>query len=159
MTRLWIRLVLFGLAIGVTTRVDAQCASMAAVVNGNNATDNLASVQLRKMVLGDVRTWPNGRKVTLIGSGPSSPVFKCILDKVLHMSDAEYRKYVMGAEFRGEEPVRSISATSPVGIANLVSLFSGSFAIVEKGMVPLLPTGVKVVRIDGKAFGQPGYPL
>jgi hypothetical protein len=40
-----------------------------------------------------------------------------------------------------------------------VSGSAGGLAVVEANSLPALGPSVKVVRIEGKAIGQPGYPL
>src|ERR1700761_2678848 len=83
----------------------AQCA-LAVIVNPKSAVDSLSSAQLRRLILGDVRSWPDQKPVAIVTLDPASPVEQCVMSKVVRLSDAEYRRYLMSAEFRGEEPLK-----------------------------------------------------
>src|SRR5580692_953667 len=80
----------------------AQCVpgGLAVVVNKANTTESLSVAQLRRLILGDIRTWPDRKPVMLISREASSDVFKCVLSSILRMSDAEYHRYIVSAEFR-----------------------------------------------------------
>jgi ABC-type phosphate transport system substrate-binding protein len=83
--------------------LQAQClpGGLAVIVNKANATESLSMAQLRKLILGDVRTWPDKRPVTLVSRELSSDVFKCVLSSIIRMNDAEYHRYILSTEFRG----------------------------------------------------------
>lgn len=138
----------------------AQCAGggLAVVVTKTNSTDGVSLAQLRKLVLGDVQAWPDKSKVMLVSPG-EGPVFQCLISQVVRMSVSEYRKYVMSAEFRGEEPIRTKAADSPASAARVVSGAAGAFTVVDAATLQGLGGSVKVLSINGKQPGQPGYPL
>ena len=139
----------------------AQCpaGSLVVVVNKSNATESLSTAQLRKLVLGDVRGWPDRKPVTMVARDFSSKTFECVLSMVVRQSVAEYRRYVMNAEFRGEEPMAIQTADSAATAARIVAGSPGAIAIVEASALPAIGAGVKVVRVNGKAPGEAGYPL
>jgi ABC-type phosphate transport system substrate-binding protein len=87
-----LRLILLS-AAGVAA-AKAQCVSggLAVVVNKANPTESLSVAQLRRLLLGDVRTWPDKQAVMLISREASSDVFKCVLSAIVRMSEAEYRR-------------------------------------------------------------------
>lgn len=139
----------------------AQCTagSLVVVVNKVNATESLSTAQLRKLVLGDVRGWPDRKPVTMVARDFSSKTFECVLSMVVRQSVAEYRRYVMSAEFRGEEPMAIQTADSAASAARIVAGSPGAIAIVEASALPAISAGVKIVRVNGKAPGEVGYPL
>ncbi len=61
--------------------------------------------------------------------------------------------------FRGAEPMSVRNTDSDVFAGNIVSQLPGGIAIVETNSVAAMGAKVKVVKVDGKAVGQPGYPL
>src|ERR1035438_6073900 len=67
----------------------AQCLSggMVVIVNKANATESLSMAQLRKLILGDVRTWPDRKPVLLVSREFSSDVFRCVLSSIVRMND------------------------------------------------------------------------
>ena len=139
----------------------AQCTanSLVVVVNKANATESLSTAQLRKLVLGDVRGWPDRKPVTLVARDFSSKTFECVLSMIVRQSPAEYRRYVMNAEFRGEEPMAIQTADSAATAARMVAGSQGAIAIVESSAMAAIGNAVKVVRVNGKAPGEAGYPL
>jgi ABC-type phosphate transport system substrate-binding protein len=132
---------------------------LAVVVNKANPTESLSMAQLRKLVLGDVRTWPDRKPVVLVTREASSEAFKCLLSSVVRMSDAEYRRYIVGAEFRGGDPLNAQTVNSGAGAAKIVAGSSGSLAVIQASEVAPLAGAVRVLKIDGKQPGEPGYPL
>ncbi|HWT87639.1 MAG TPA: hypothetical protein VN454_02475 [Candidatus Angelobacter sp.] len=139
----------------------AQCATggLAVIVNKSNPVESLSMAQLRRVVLGDVRAWPDHKPVSLVAKDPTSKTFQCMISSIVRLSVAEYRRYIMNAEFRGDEPMSIRNADSDVFAANIVSQLPGGIAIVGANSVAAIGANVKVVKVDGKAVGQLGYPL
>jgi hypothetical protein len=139
----------------------AQCPNngLAFIVNKANATEGLSLAQLRRLMLGDLRNWPDKKKVSLIAPNPQSAAFKCVLSSVVRMSDAEYQRFIASMGFRGEEPLDVSLAASPLAAARMVVADPGGIAIVEAGVVPAIASAVRVLRINGKEPGEAGYPL
>ncbi|HEY1755121.1 MAG TPA: hypothetical protein VGG72_06965 [Bryobacteraceae bacterium] len=140
---------------------EAQCVpgGLAVVVNKANTTGSLSVAQLRRLILGDIRTWPDRKPVMLISREASSDVFKCVLSSILRMSDAEYHRYIVAAEFRGGEPLAVRTVNSGDGAAKVIAGSVGSIAVVPATEVPAISGAVRVVRVDGKQPGEAGYPL
>ena len=139
----------------------AQCVpgGLAVVVNKTNPVDSLSMAQLRKLILGDVRAWQNNKNVTFIARDPNTKDFQCVLSSVVRLSVAEYHRYIIRAEFRGDETMAIQPVGSDATAAIYVSASAGGLADVEANSLPAIGASVKVVRIEGKALGQPGYPL
>jgi ABC-type phosphate transport system substrate-binding protein len=146
-------------AAGVTAQAQCVTGGLAVVVNKANPTESLSMAQLRRLMLGDIRTWPDKKPVTLVSREPSSDVFKCVLSAVVRMSDDEYRRYMVTAEFRGAEPLAVQTVGSGAGAAKIVTGQAGSIAVIPASEVPALGGAVRVVRINGKQPGEAGYPL
>jgi ABC-type phosphate transport system substrate-binding protein len=136
----------------------AQCVpgGMAVIVNKANPVESLSMAQLRKLILGDVRAWQNSKNVALIARDPSSKDFQCMLASIVRLSAAEYHRYIISAEFRGDDPM-VIQSDATAGRS--VSGSAGGLAVVEANSLAAMGGSVKVIRIEGKALGQPGYPL
>ena len=78
-----------------------------------------------------------------------------VLKKVLQMTDAQFKQFWIAKVFRSEangEP-KSVSGSSA---GETVKSTVGAVACVDPDSVP---SGVKVLKIDGKSPGDPGYPL
>lgn len=139
----------------------AQCipGGLAVVVNKANPVESLSMAQLRKLILGDVRAWQDHKPVFFIARDPSSKAFQCALSSIVRLSVGDYRRYIINAEFRGDEPMTVQTVDSDASAARFISSSSGSFAVVEANSVAALGPSVKILRIEGKALGQTGYPL
>ncbi len=139
---------------------EAQCTpGLAIVVNKANATEGLSSAQLRRLLLGDLRNWPDKKKVSLVTPSQQGPAFKCVLASIVRMSDAEYHRFMAGMEFRGEEPFDMRQAASDAAAAQMINATPGGIGIAEAAGIPAISSSVKVLRINGKLPGEPGYPL
>ncbi len=139
----------------------AQCVpgGLAVLVNKANPVESLSITQLRRLILGDVRTWQDHKQVALIARDPSTKTFQCLLSSIVRLSVGDYRRYVMSAEFRGDEPMAIQTVDSDSTAARYVSGSAGGLAVVEGNSVAAMGGSVKVLRIEGKTLGQPGYPL
>jgi ABC-type phosphate transport system substrate-binding protein len=140
---------------------NAQCipGGMVVVVNKSNAIESLSLSQLRKLILGDVRTWQDRKQASFVARDPSTKDFQCVLSSIVRQSVADYHRYVINAEFRGDEPMNIKVVDSDTSAARAVSSLPGAFAVIEASSVSAVSTTVKVIRIEGKELGQPGYPL
>lgn len=148
--------------LGITSvGARAQCVpgGLAVIVNKANPTESLSVAQLRKLFLGDVREWPDRKPVVLVGEEASSEVFKCVLSSIVRMSDAEYRRYLVSVEFRGGDPLAVRTANSGAGAARIIAGSAGSVAVVPVNDLPAFAAAVRVVRVNGKAPGETGYPF
>jgi hypothetical protein len=97
--------------------------------------------------------------VTIVSREPSSSVAQCVLSKVVRLTDAEYHRYLMNAEFRGEETVIARAANSDLNAAKIVAGSVSSFAVVDAASLPAISGSIKIVHINGKLPGEAGYPL
>ncbi|HXM45847.1 MAG TPA: hypothetical protein VN924_31715 [Bryobacteraceae bacterium] len=149
------------LALIACAGLHAQCVpgGLAVVVPKTNPANSLSMAQLRKLVMGDVHTWPDKNKVMLVSTDSEGAVFKCVLTSVVRMTPPEYKKYVMSAEFRGDEPAHVRVVDSSAAAVRTVAVSAGSFSVVEARSLGALAGFVKVLSINGKQTGEPGYPL
>lgn len=162
MPRCLLRFVLLGAILALLSgAAHAECVpgGLAIVVNKANPVESLSMAQLRKLLLGDVRVWPDRSQVALIARDPSTKAFQCLLSTVVRLSPGEYRRYLMNSEFRGDEPIVVKVASTDQIAANYVAASAGALAIVDANSLSALGPSVKVIRIDGKTAGEPGYPL
>jgi hypothetical protein len=139
----------------------AQCApgSLVVIVNKASTVESLSMAQLRKVMLGDVRTWPDRKPVMVVSREPSSPAAQCVLSKVVRLSDAEYHRYIMSAEFRGDEAMVVQTINSDLTIGRFIAGTTSAVAVVQASSLPAIASSVKVLRIEGKLPGEAGYPL
>lgn len=153
------RLALLAALTVVAAKAECVTGGLAVVVNKTNSTESLSVAQLRRLLLGDVRTWPDKKAVTLISREASSDVFKCMLSSIVRMSEAEYRRYIVNAEFRGGDPLAVQAVNSGAGAAKIISSAAGSLAVIQATDLPAITGAVRVVKVNGKEPGEVGYPF
>ncbi len=136
----------------------AQCkGGMVVIVNQSNPTQSLSVAQIRRLVLGDVRAWPNNKPVTLVIREANSAITNCVLSGIVRLSNNEYIRYLLNAEFRGEDPITPQTVTSNATAAKFVAATPGAISFVDADFVQSAGTSVKVIRVNGKLPGEAGY--
>jgi hypothetical protein len=129
---------------------------VAVVVHSEVPVDGLSMADLRRIVLGDREFWPGGGRVTLLIRAPIAHERDSAVKDISQMTEAQFRQHWIGKVFRAETPSGpKITYSRDTALAQ-VSRTPGALALVE---APVTSTGVKVLKIDGKSPGQPGYPL
>ncbi len=132
---------------------------MVVIVNKSNPEENLSMTQIRKLLLAEVHTWPNHTPVTVVRRESGSASFECVLSNILHMSEADYKRYVLAGAYRGEESVSIRIVNSKANAVRAVLENSGAIAVVEGEALAGLATLVKIVKVDGKLPGELKYPF
>lgn len=134
----------------------ALAGDIAVIVHPAVNVENLSFAELRKTMLGDRQFWPSGEKITVIVAEPVDPGRSVLLKKVYNMSEQQFRQYWIARVFRGEVAEDPKVVISSEGVIEMVSVLGGSIALVDFEDVP---SGVKVLSIDGLRPGDPEYPL
>lgn len=130
--------------------------SVAIVVHPNTPIANLSLDQLRRIFMADQQFWPDGSRITLLVRAPEAPERDVVLNVIYRMSEDEFRKYWVGKMFRAEVPAGPKIVYSSEMAGELVTAVPGAIAFVPAGEVM---EDAKVLRINGRLPGQPGYPL
>ncbi len=129
---------------------------VAVVVHPDTPISNLSLAEVRKVFLGDRQYWSTNIPVVLMIRAPVARERDVVLKIIYQMSESQFKQYWIAKIFRAE------SATAPKVVysndmANqLVTAIPGSIAFIDsKDVKP----GSKVLRVDGRLPGEPGYPL
>lgn len=132
----------------------SQVGDVAVVVNMKNPATRMTVSDLRKLFAGEKRTWPGGIPVKLIIRAPEAHEREVVLH-VLQLSESEFKSYWIAQAYKGEggEPVAVFS--NGMQKEAVVSI-AGAIALIEASD---LKPGLKVLKIEDKLPGQPGYPL
>lgn len=157
MRRLAIAVVL--LAVIVTTPkagLAETSGDVAIAVHPDVQIDNLTLSDLRHIVLGDREFWRGGVRVTLLIRAPVAHEREVVLKTVCQMSEAQFRQHWIAKVFRADTAVAPKIVYSADMAESLVSQTPGALTFVN---VPSGNRNLKLVRIDGKLPGEPGYPL
>lgn len=133
----------------------AQKPDLAVVVNASNAVTNLTMAQLRNLFAGERHSWPGGTPVKLFVRASGTQERDAVL-KILGMSEIEYKQYWIAQVFRGEAQTGPLILPSNGMQKEAIAAFPGGIALMN---APDVKPGMKVVRINGRLPGEPGYPL
>lgn len=129
---------------------------VAIVVHPSTPIEDLSLDQLRRIFVADQQFWPDGSRITLLVRAPAAYERQIVLDVIYRMSEDEFRKYWVGKMFRSEVPAGPKIVYSSEMAGELVTAVPGAITFVPADD---LLANAKVVRIDGRVPGQPGYPL
>jgi len=129
---------------------------LAVVVNTKNTTTAISSSELGLILRGERQFWGSKAPVQLILLPPGTREFDEPIEQLLKMKPHEFREYWKAKVFRGE----TRSEPTYVPSSGMAAQFSRDAA----GAVTLLaardlPADAKVLKVDGKYPGDPGYPL
>lgn len=131
--------------------------ALAVIVHPDNPTAGLSRAKLRDLFLKVSRRWSDGKRVLAINHKAGAPP-RIIFDRaLLRMSPDQAASYWIKQRVRGRGyPPRSFRSARL--ILRLVSKQREAVAYVPLSALRH-DAKVKVLKIDGKLPGQPGYPV
>jgi ABC-type phosphate transport system substrate-binding protein len=127
---------------------------VAVVVHPDVPVDSLTTADLRRLVLGDRGFWPGSVRVTLLLRAPVAYERDVVLKNICEMTEAQFRQHWIAKVFRADTPSGPRIVYSGQMAIDQVSRTPGAITFVEASAVV---KGVKVMKIEGKTPGQPGY--
>jgi len=123
---------------------------LAVIVNDSNATSAVTPVELGKLLKTDVRSWPNGKKVEIFLTDPTSADTRTILGRVYKMKPEEIRSLADAHK----ADIQLVSSDDI--ILTMVANKPGALGIVN---VYSINSHVKVLKVDDKLPLEQGYLL
>ena len=130
--------------------------AVAIVVNKGNSVETLSAKELKQIFTGEKTHWMDGQKIQTLATGAATPEHKVAIQFLFGMNEADYQKYCLHATFAGTaRPVPMEAATSQA-VLNYVALIPGAIGFIR---ADLASPNAKVIKVDGMAPGDPGYPI
>jgi phosphate transport system substrate-binding protein len=129
---------------------------LAIVVNRSNPLNEISLVDLRRVFRGQRSRWSNGRRVTLVMRDPGAREREAILQSLYGVAENDYRRTYMQAVFSGETTDAPKTLASTNGVLRFVYNVPGAIGYVRARDVD---ASVKMLRVDGRLPGEPGYRL
>jgi len=127
------------------------------IVNSSNPIESISKAQLRALLMGDVDQWVNKRQITVVQREPTSQAFQKTLRLILHMTEAEYSRWLLQNEFRGRKPLLIKILNSDESASKFVFNVPGAVAITDGVPSGSISSEIKILRVDGKLPGDPAY--
>ena len=149
---------LFATTQGASSRpeVAAAHASMVIIVNHENHLSELPIGELRRMLLGEVTRWPDGRRITIAMREPGQPERDAVLRLVCRMNDQDFTRSLLQAAYRGELQGGPKLLDTATGVRRFVFNVPGAIGYVRSDEVD---GSVKVLRIGGTIPEEPAFGL
>lgn len=136
--------------------VNAKAGDIAVVVRPDTPADDLTLREIRDLMMGERQFWKSGLRVTLLIRAPTARERDVVLKVIYRMTEAQFQQYWISKVFRAETTAGPKIVYSNQMAMGLIAALPGSVSFVDTDEVP---KGLKVLRIDGKLPGDPGYPL
>ena len=131
-------------------------ANIAVVVRPDVPVNDLSFAELRTILLGNRQFWSSNLKVTLLARAPGAREREVVLKTVYLMSEAQFQQYWIAKVFRAEATSGPRIVYSNEMAAELALAIPGAIAFLDASQIP---TGLKVLKINGLLPGERGYPL
>jgi ABC-type phosphate transport system substrate-binding protein len=138
------------------TARDAAHATVVVVVNTENPVTQLSIGDLRRMLLGEMTRWPNGKTVTIAMRPPGQPERDAVFRLVCGLTESDFARYQLRAAYRGEAQSGIKQLDTPVGVKRFVFNVPGAIGFVRGDEVD--PT-VKRLSITGDVPTEPAFGL
>lgn len=153
------KLIIITTLAAALTAMSARAAGnddLAVIVNKSTFTVVETMTGLRQALMGERSRWPDGKKMVTVMLGPGHPEFAAALKVVCGMSQDDYKKYLMQADFAGRTVVVPKQFDTPAAVKAFVAANPGAIGIIPAADVD---DTVRQLRIDGASPGSPGYKL
>lgn len=147
------------LATAVPTALRAQAASdkdIAIVVHPDTPVDAVTLADVRKIFRGERQYWSSDMPVVLLVRAPVSREREVVLRVIYQLSEPQFKQFWIAKIFRAEATSGPKIVYSNDVANQLVSAIPGAvgFMPASEAKPPL-----KVLSVDGKLPGQPGYAI
>lgn len=129
---------------------------VAVIVNPSNPVESVSSAELRKIFAGEKRNWAGGAPVSLFVRAPQAHERDVLLSRVLKMTESEYSAYWVQKVYSGEVQREPLALFSNGMQLEAIRVDKGGIALIS---MQDLHQGVKVIKVDGRLPGTPGYSL
>jgi ABC-type phosphate transport system substrate-binding protein len=126
------------------------------VVNKSTFTMMLSANDVKQMYLGERVRWPDGKKVVVVLLDANGPDSRVMLKVILGMSEREYKRYLMQADFAGKAVAPPRMLESAAAVKQFVASTPGAVGYVRASDSD---DSVRAVKLDGVAAGSAGYKL
>lgn len=123
---------------------------------GVQITD-LALRDVSRLLLGERRFWRSDLPVVVLVPPSGSAARRFLFERVFHMTEQAYRRHTLELLYRGELDYAPKVVASIEDLVAFTAASAGAISIVPTTQT--LPATVRVLRVDGRLAGAPGYAL
>lgn len=141
---------------GQSPAAPAPASDVSVVVSAANPISDLSLSDLRGMLTGERRFWKGNVQVRLALRAPGTRERDRVITGLLQLGNAQFEAIWRAKIFRGEAVEGPRLMLSDALACQYVREYPGALSIIASRNVE---PGLKVLKIEGKLPGEPGYPL
>ncbi len=127
------------------------------IVPTSQTTAGLSLGDLRRIYLGEMTRWPDGRRIVPVMLRPHSRESELFLNHILRMSPIDFAQQWIGAVFRGRVSAPPVVVATRNEALHFVETHAESIAVIGEGRDVL--TTVRILPIDGSLPSSENYSL
>ncbi len=142
--------VVLGLLVLLSAPRLLHAKQLAIVSDKANAATNLKAADLASIFNARMRTWQDGKPITLVMRDPGSDDVQLILHRILNLTSDQARALIQS------HPGVVVVVDTDDAVQHVVSNTRGAIGIID---LYSLTNNVNVLKIDGKLPLEPGYIL
>jgi len=158
------KVLIFGLALTLAFTVSgAQQAphsresdDIAVIVNVANPVNEVSLPELRRMLMGERRFWKGNVQVRLVLRAPGARERDSVLARLLQADNKAFAEHWRAKVFRGEASEEPLSVPSAAMAEQYLLEVPGGLTFMAARNPP---AKLKILKLDGKLPGEPGYAL
>ena len=134
----------------------AGAEDLALIVHPQNLVKELSASELREILLVERQHWRGSGRIYLLLPESGTAEKELLLRRALGMNEDQLHRLYLGKLYAGEIASFPRVVQSGAAARRIVERAPNALGVVE---VSALDAGVRVLRIDGKRPGEPGYLL
>jgi ABC-type phosphate transport system substrate-binding protein len=134
--------------------LEAFAAEVAIIVHPGNPQTDISSADLVQILKMERQHWAAGGRIYVVLQESGTTEKELVLKKLYRMKDAELKQHYLGKLYRGEIASFPRIAHSNSAARRLVSQAPNAISFIDAASADAT---VRVLRIDGKKPGEPGY--
>jgi hypothetical protein len=127
------------------------------VVPSSQTIAGLTTGDVRRIYLGDMTRWPDGRRIVPVMLKPGSSASDVLLKRLLRISAIDFAQQWIGAVFRGRVAAPPVTVANTAEAIRFVETHADAVAVIVEGHD--VPRTLRVLPIDERAPASPQYPL
>ena len=144
------------LALAALSTARAFAGDVVFIVHPRNPQTDISSADLVQILRMEQQHWDAGGRIYLVLQESEAPEKELVLRKLYRMKDAALKLHYLEKLYRGEIAAFPRIAHSNPAVRKIVAQAPNALGFIDASAVD---TTVKVLRIDGKKPGDPGYLL
>ncbi len=147
------------IAVALTADVPspARRTRLVVVIPSSQTLTDFSVADLRRIYIGEITRWPNGRRIIPVMLAPRSREADLFLRRVVLMSAIDFAQHWIGAVFRGRAPAPPVVLATKADVLRFMSTHPDAIAFL--GDDADVAQTFHIATIDHKSPDSINYPL